>query len=840
MKEFINRNKYIIFSFLIPLCFFLLFFISAGIYPLGDNGLFSGDAIQQYISFLQEYKYKILNREGIIFSMESFSNDFYMMWLYYLTSPINIIIFLFKDIYVAFTLIVVIKICLIGVSMSLFLNKTYKKNDINITIFSCAYSMSGWVMTFYCNFMWLDILIIFPWVIYYFKRMMKKEKTYIYPIVLAIIIYINFYMSLSVCIFLCILFFLQEFNNIGDFLRKGVRFAVLSILGGLMAAAFFFPYLSFIGNKSFDVFNIYFLTDFASQITKFFALYSKNTSLNWNIPASLYCGVITLFFFTLYIVDNKIPLFNRIKNSFLVIFIFVSLNISTLNIILHGFYKPNGYHGRYSYILIFFMVCFAYEAFSHLKYISKKRYIIASLITLLIFIASYVYINYKHGYNEELTTGFITTIIILVISVIIKCVDSIRKKEAYLCFILGAELFFSSMYDFKVCDVNELLVRDKYMNELAIKTDNRSFIDDTLFHNQEINYGLNSISIFSSSIDSNFTIFTNKLGFYSGEKVTNGGGHSPITDILFNLEYVYNRSNRKYFYFDKIASYEDHSVYKNEFLTYYGYILPKRILNWEGNDKNVFNNLNEFVEYYFDDYSKGSDIYDIINPKFISIKSGFKEALIETSDNITIEYIKSRESDGNSIIFEHIIGKDRDNLCIKIRAKYSVEYYIYVNDILVDSYNQNVGIITLTNLKEGDNIKIKTILLDEEENGKISADFAYFNKSNFIKFADDIVSNGIVVQYDDRKVYGTVEYREDSVIFISIPYSDGWSLLLNNKEEDIFYSNIYCIMFDLSESGDFILSYMTPHLISGISISIMSMFIWFIYFFIVRKREAVN
>ena len=833
MRNFIKSYKYILFCFFVPLAFGLLFFLLGNFYPFGYTALCPYDSIHQYISFLEEYRYKLINHESLFFSFRAASSNFYLIWLYYLTSPFNLLVLLFSDSTIAIEVITLLKLSFIGLSFGLYLYKTYKKNDLSVFLFSMCYLFSSYIMAYYYNIMWLDTVMLFPWVLYYLKKLIKGENNYAYSIILFFTIYCNFYMAISLCIFLCIYFLMSDFSNFKDFIVKFLKFSFFSILGGLSASVFFLPFLSIGLEKTSNIPKPYFLTDFASLFSSFSAFDEKHVSMSYSSNANIYCSIFCLLLFILYVSDKKIDLKNKIKNLFLVTFLFVSLNISTLDFILHGFAKPTGYNGRYSYILIFFIITCAYEEFLNIRQIRNDRLLKSSFVLITMFLASLIYLAFKDKADDKTIIPISMSVLLILIYSYLRILHNIKYKKEIFLFILGIELIGTSIWGFKTTDVENAVSAKEIYSELNnYDGDYRQHIDVRSISNETILNNMKSMSLFSSTITKPFTDFNYKLGLRGGSNYITCFGHSPVVDILYNIQYVYNKEDAKYFNFDKLDRKDGYAVYKNKYETSYAYIVPKTVMNWDWNNNNPFSNLNNFVGYYFNEHSSNTYIYDLVSSDEITLDSNFDEIKEKESNNYGVFFRKGK---GNSGKIDFIYKAESDSVSVNVKAGSLSNLTIFVNDEERFSDSKVSGdIINIFDLQKGDIVKVEVKVKSESTSGDIYCNFAVFNETNYEKFANDICSNRIDVTTTSRSISGKLPEDDDSIVLFSIPYDKGWNLTINGEEKHIF-DNI-CLMTASLEEGDFYLSYTPPLFKEGLRISLLSGLI-LLSFIIFEKRK---
>ena len=82
-------------AFFVPAFIMLVLFIIRGIYPFGDRSFLFSDMYHQYMPFLSEFVHKIKAGEGLFYSYNvGIGSNFLALYVYYLASPFNWLVFL--------------------------------------------------------------------------------------------------------------------------------------------------------------------------------------------------------------------------------------------------------------------------------------------------------------------------------------------------------------------------------------------------------------------------------------------------------------------------------------------------------------------------------------------------------------------------------------------------------------------------------------------------------------------------------------------------------------------------------------------------------------------------
>ena len=101
---------------------------------------------------------------------------------------------------------VVFKIGLCGFTFSWLLTEKFHTNDLSVLFFSTFYAMSGFVAAYNWNVMWMDTLVLAPLIVLGLEKLVFEKKYSLYCITLGLCILSNYYLSIMVCIFLCLYF----------------------------------------------------------------------------------------------------------------------------------------------------------------------------------------------------------------------------------------------------------------------------------------------------------------------------------------------------------------------------------------------------------------------------------------------------------------------------------------------------------------------------------------------------------------------------------------------------------------------------------------------------------
>ena len=394
-----SKSKYLGICFALPLVLMLvLYIVVIELHPFGDGSVLVLDMNGQYVYYFEAFREAIVGEGSCVYSFSrALGGEFWGIFFYYLASPLSFIVILFPKemILEALLTIILLKTGLCGLTFGFYLHKnTESKRRIATIIFSTIYALSSYAIVYQCNTMWIDALIWLPIITYAIEELIKKKRFVLYVVSLAVTIMSNYYIGYMVCIYSALYFVYyclankhDNINLLGEdkhLLKSFVRFALYSVLAAAMAAfvlvAAYYS-LSFgksdFSNPSF-AFNIKFNP--IKMLTKLLSG-AYDTVRPEGLPY-IYCGIVSLFLLPIYFSVKKIGLREKIASAIFILVFVLSFMINPIDLIWHGFQKPNWLNYRYSFMLVFFFLVLAYKAYMHFSRKNARGLIISGIFIL--------------------------------------------------------------------------------------------------------------------------------------------------------------------------------------------------------------------------------------------------------------------------------------------------------------------------------------------------------------------------------------------------------------------------------------------------------------------------
>ena len=810
MKLLKNNKTYFI-TIALSLFLILMIMLYKGLFPFGNNSLAYSDLVAQYELFFKELITKIDTGESLFISLSGgYGYSFFATILTYLMSPINLVLYVFKnhDINKILNLVILVKPLLASLTMTFFLKKKFNSDKVYISLLSILYAFSGFYNAYYFNIMWIDAMILLPIITLGLEHLVVTEKKDLYIISLFLAIITNYYQGYILCIY-CLIYFIF-YAKYKEKLNKEtiIRFIKSSLLACLLSAFILLPLffelkelgsingLEVKNNYSFNL--IEFITSFftGGRTTRYSSVTRGATDIWTNVP-NICCGAITFALFICYLFNPNIKKTNKKTYSGILVIFLICFFIPIFDFIFEGFHTPNDLPFRYSYIFSFILITISMYT---VKYLDKSSMLKGLSITKIILLLILVF----NPINTTRTIIMINLIVVLLYTIFyLLTFDKITKVLSYICIpmIVIFECLLGFTNDVKINEISEI---NKY-KELENNVKYIKMIDkypyyrieskDTVANSGSL-YNYSNVSIFSSVLNSNTLYLNNRLGLDTNSiNYYEYRGATPVYNTLFDIKYLIGEPDE---YFDEVI----YKVYKNKYNKDLMFEVDKDILNWNYKDDDPIVVQNDLVYRL----SKEKDLFTKIS--YNSVNKNYYEYEIDTDS----KYVY--------IVLDNIEFVDNGDV-------------LYYRDTLVNNKNNPLNKAKVLNVntdKKQDIMSSRILKLDVSNNKKINIYYKdgystfnmyVMNEDKFIKFQDSITNSVSLVGAYSDEILGAIEVdKDDTFIFTSLEYKDGWKLYVDSKEVEKEKIGGSLIGFTLNKGLHSIyLKYEQPYYNEGIIIS---------------------
>lgn len=806
---------YFLLSFLIPFAIMVYAFGYYGIHPFGDRQILVVDLWHQYYPFFRVVREKLMNGGSFLYSWENgMGTNFLSLISYYAASPLNWLSVFFRDGYErdALTFILAAKIGFAGAFFSTFLRYTYGRKDFSLCMFSVMYALSSYTLGYYWNVMWFDTVALFPLVMMGIVMLCREGKWKLFTITLMLSLVANYYVGYFTCIFSVFMFAsasILECRGIKDWFRKlflMMRSAVLGVgLGAFMLLpAYFGLQLTYSANNTMPE-NVIFYEKWTDIFANMLS-YNPPTKVD-GLP-NFACGMLAVLLFGVYLFSFGIKIREKLSTLLMLAIIAVSCNMNILNFVWHGFHFTNQIPYRFAFIFSFVLAAAAFRAYDIILSRGIKIY---QLVLMLLAPAAVVVLNYvSKGDEFKITKALKGSVIIsaafwfIFIAVKVFPFKTARARNVLMTFALSAAVFteFISNAQTGVRTVDTTGYSDypAQHEEVAEVLDHMRKNDSDKFYRAEMAYtytlndsalyGYYGVSQFSSSANVAVTTMFKRLGLYASEA---GNRYyyrtsTPVVNALLGIKYLIKKNgqlNSEKWVMDESFSSGSVYLYRNTRPLSLGFMMKENILEIEDNG-----GANPF-EYQNDLIRRATGIEDkLFVPQPVSLveyfgldvtKNGYGNyTFTNNSDNSTGSAAYTFDCTDGSYLYGYAngMGGTCDTLDITCDDE-PVD-----SGKLIDSYPI---VFTMGNGQAGSVSRVLITSNPDHQTGNFKLMIYGLNTETFEKAYEALADEQLQISsFSDRRICGTVNAKEDGVLFLSIPYESGWKVYIDGEKAETF------------------------------------------------------
>ena len=230
-------------SFFVPVLIMALAYAGKGIYPGGPYTVLIMDMKSQYMPFYASLRYIGNSDNSLFFSMSgALGNNFFGTFAYYLSNPLvwlSVLVPLeYLPDYIYFLTLFKIGACGAGFCYFLSHYKTNpdaeeesRKYPLMIFLLSCCYALMSYNVTYAMNLMWLDGVLLLPWIIAGMERILGGKKPTMFLVSVALSMICNYYITFMSAVF-AVLYLAVRLTELHKWNLKLLgRFTVSAVLG---------------------------------------------------------------------------------------------------------------------------------------------------------------------------------------------------------------------------------------------------------------------------------------------------------------------------------------------------------------------------------------------------------------------------------------------------------------------------------------------------------------------------------------------------------------------------------------------------------------------------------
>ena len=832
-------------AFMIPFVVSVCICAGAGIYPFGDNCILHVDMYHQYCPFFMELREKLTTGGSLLYSWNlGLGADFVSLFAYYLSSPMNWLLVLCpKGLVIEFmTFTTWIKIAAAGLCFFIYLKEHFelvgKDNKFHLItvmpalVFSTAYAFSGYVATYSWNIMWMDSIAIFPLIILGLERLVKKNKPALYYIALASSILCNYYISVMICMFLCLYFVILFFEQKTGKIKAVLNFAWYSLLAGGTGAVLIIPTaitlgISGSGNDLPEKMEWYFgIVAELSRLCNLAAPYTGND--HW---PSLYCGAFTVLLVVMYVFNKRIKWYHKVPRILLLALFIVSFANNYLDYIWHGLRFPTSLPGRQAFLFIFLMLVVGFETYRKRKGNKLWHAIVATGICVVTIVLSMKEMEgvipdtdlEVENYTFILTEVFIVAYM-LAFSFNKMAGKRLRPMVRGFVFVLAMgevilnmcvtgfyslsrSSYLAKMDDYEVLiDMAEQDALSESVNGEKIFYRIEDFERKT--KNDDCLYGYPSATVFSTLMNIEVSRFYQKMYLEGGKNYYCYNGATPLISSMMHVKYMLSdNAQGENALRTLVGQSGKYYLYENKYCLPLGFMMSREAIDaWDLNLGNKINQINS-----------------------LATALGAQDYMMVRISNPTID-----------------VQKGKTTFTIKADGYYFVRHQgssastlnVRVNNEPITRYNKasHNYLFEIGECKAGD-----VITLSNSSNASVHF-YLYRMKLEVVDQAYETLTQQTMVteEFDDTQIKGHIDVKEAGQLIFSIADEPGWNLYVDGKEAEIEpLKNAFISVYLEEGRHEIELRYMSPGLPEGALISVVCVTL-FVVTMLLRKKLAAS
>ncbi len=798
---------------LIAGCISLLLFVTAyvfmGVWPIGGKSVMVVDMHHQYAPLLNELRDMFRSGGNFTYNFNiGLGGNFIPLFAYYLASPLNLLLLFFPERLLTEGILVItlLKGAATAAAFTACAQYVTRNRGAAPIVFGVLYSLSGYMLAYSWNIMWLDVVALLPVVVLAMEYMLKKGRMVPYILTLALALFVNYYIGFMLCVFLVlymVVWVLRQSRPMSSVLLGGGRFALASLLAGGVAAALLIPTALSLGRTSAagEEFR-----DFAANFPLFDLLgrmfYGASPTIrSGNLP-NLYCGVPAVLLLPIYLTHKGIPLRKRLCYGGLLAVLLVSCTINQFDLLWHGMHSPNDLPYRFSFLVCFVLLLIGAQVMTAPTVFSSKA-VGLSLAGCAVYLVLWERLDSESA--PEATLLYMNLLLLAVYGAVL-LLGAIRRTPRemtarLLLLAVCAELALGAGQTLKMVDSNEYYtLHDNYVDNdstaaigqavqeaqrlgreelgedfFRLEYLPRSTCMDTALHHYS------GLTTFASSNPYLTTLLMGELG-YAINGVNSYLYHSfvPAVDSLFGIRYVILSANlNSHSQLRKVGQVsvgeETRYIYRNELALPLGYMATDAVREYTGDKYAPFDSQEE--------------LYNALTGEWDTLYHPLE--LEATTDGASVS--------GTSSIYLSGTGVNEE---FEAMVEEPGQYFAFVDcraaeDITVVAYtttgqtqnswgvtNHEPYIIDMGTLTTGQTVEV---WLNSDSGATGNVYIVRLDTELMTQRLRQLKQGGMTVTaMTDTHIEGTVNAAQDGALVMTIPYDKGWTVTVDGKPAETF------------------------------------------------------
>lgn len=848
-----------ILAFILPFLFLGFGFYKIEIYPFGEQQFLVTDLWHQYYPFFQLLHEKLTEGGSLLYSWRTgMGTNFLALMAYYCASPLNLLcVFIPQEqLRTGMMIILMLKFSFAGLFMAKFLHYAFGKSDVSITMFGVMYALCSYMMGYYWNTIWIDVVALLPLVMLGLTALVREGKYRTYVFSLAAALFSNYYIAYFICIFTVLAFFCLCWFEGVNFKTFGKRFGMItgcSLLGAGLASwillpTFFALQLTHSANNAFPK-KIEFYEAWRDIVANMLAF--TDPTAKEGLP-NLYAGLLPVLLLGVFLIARKIRLREKIAAIVLMVFLIVSCNMNVLNFIWHGFHFTNMLPYRFSFLFSFVLLVAAFRAFHVLL---EEKLSLFQWAAMLITGAVFLWIGYGSGVQEE-DHKFIISCAILggVYLVIIFCRLFAPKQliQAMLSAVLVFEMGTQAVNGVKTVGSSGYTSYPANKEELQQLMDIQEQQDNELFYRTELTtwytlndpalYYYNGVTQFSSMANENVTTYLRLLGVAASEAGNRYfyANSSPLTNMLTDVQYMMAKDgyNADTLTMHLLAESERCSIYRDQYALGLGFMTEAGSGDYQFNETyNAFEQQNALFRQIT---GLDKDLFTSIDITNV----GHTGYTVTRNSYGNYNFTRNEDAGPSSFLKYNYTTLQDGMVYAMMKVTDAQNMDVYDNEVKVHSYNigRQPYITPVGYYPPGEKVTLRCEMKEEYKSGTVQVYFYQLN-ADVLEEGYQLLRKGCMTldSFADTHFSGTVNAEKDGCLYMSVPYEAGWTAYVDGKKAELYPIFGAMCGIDLTAGEHHIeMRYSPKGFVPGVVIAIGSLGVMIFLFVLERRKKTTG
>lgn len=821
----------------------MIYYAIHGYYPFGERSVAWCDMDQQYVPLLMELK-TVFRGGSVFLGRGGGMMSFYGVFLFFLSSPLSLLSLAVDNSEMIWfvNILLLLKTGLCAASAENYFRRVLPDlSAVFGVLMSVMYSLSGYVMMYYQNDMWLDMMIIFPLLLISLFRLLDSGRWGAYALCLALCLFLNFYISFMIVLFIMMFGGAALYLCCTVELRRdrAVKLILADISAALISGAVWLPaFMQYTssgrGNSLKDVyFGGYFID----------RTFDKTVLLSGS--SLVFAAAVLVIIFRRELRTGREKLF-----AVSGLIALAGVLVEPVNKLLQtGSYQA--YPVRYGFIVILLLFSACGAVLSKGAAMSRRPsgYAVTALLSAaLITVTAAAYTHrsslssYAHSLWVDCRSGLILTGIGLIgASVYLFCFYSFRKGRVSRCFAAAtaaAVLLCESFLGFgvHVTETGDTTEGFRITAEAFGKIPDEGFVRvkaarKYYYPNYAEGFGRYSLGHYTSLTDCDMLYAMKRMGYSSHWLDMTSSGGTMLTDELLMNKYIIGSQSGRNAYYDvydytgALTVYTDGNALKGALVSD---VPPSELDGFDEVERM------EASEYIAEKLFGETDIVQKLTPdstEGIELTEEDGRIAVSLTDGDKHELRYELEISGRKELYFDIFG----NYSTDVEEKYYDTADIWVNGRRIEGGYPNVfcnGILDLGTY-EDETVSVRAELLKDTD---VSSFGLYLYDGDRAAAAVSSAETADIT-VDGREV--SISADRGGYLYIPVTWSEGWSCTVNGKKTPLIRTFGAFSAVEIPEGGGEVrLSFLPSGFVTGVVLTAAGVILFAALMILLRRRTV--